>query len=148
MANTTYKELADALFDKIKDHSFLQLDESTAYEIVINYIRPASVRFENCKQDLTDRDDKIAEFNFRLTDESFVILVNYMVIEWLESNYILTANALKARLSPSDFHSLNLHNQLNKALELRDTLKNESDQLAINRSFKNSKLFEVLRKKV
>ena len=146
MANTTYKELADALFDKIKDHSFLQLDESTAYEIVINYIRPASVRFENCKQDLFDRAE--SEFNFTLTDESFVILVNYMVIEWLESNYILTANALKARLSPSDFHSLNLHNQLNKAMELRDTLKNESDQLAINRSFKNSKLFEVLRKKV
>lgn len=148
MANTTYKELADALFDKIKDHSFLKMDESMAYEIVINYIRPASVRFENCKQDLSDRDDKSAEFNFTLTDESFVILVNYMVIEWLESNYILTANALKARLSPSDFHSLNLHNQLNKAMELRETLKNESDQLAINRSFKNSKLFEVLRKKV
>ena len=147
MANTTYKELADALFDKIKDHTFLQLDESTAYEIVINYIRPASVRFENCKQDLADRDDETAEFNFKLTDESFVILVNYMVIEWLESNYILTANALKARLSPSDFHSLNLHNQLNKAMELRSTLKSESDQLAINRSFKNSRLFEILRKR-
>lgn len=148
MANTTYRELADALFDKIKDYSFLQLDESTAYEIVINYIRPASVRFENCKQDLTDRNDEAQEFNFALTDESFVILVNYMVVEWLESNYILTANALKARLSPSDFHSLNLHNHLNKAIELRDILKSESDQLAINRSFKNSKLFEVLRKKV
>ena len=148
MANTTYKELADALFDKIKDHTFLQLDESTAYEIVINYIRPASVRFENCKQDLTDRNDEIKEFNFALSDESFVILVNYMVIEWLESNYILTANALKARLSPSDFHSLNLHNHLSKAMELRSVLKSESDQLAINRSFKNSKLFEVLRKKV
>ena len=148
MANTTYKELADALFDKIKDHTFLKLDEAIAYEIVINYIRPASVRFENCKQDLTDRNDEIQEFNFALTDESFVILVNYMVIEWLESNYILTANALKARLSPSDFHSLNLHNQLSKSIELRDTLKSENDQLAINRSFKNSKLFEVLRRKV
>ena len=148
MANTTYKELADALFDKIKDHTFLKLDEAIAYEIVINYIRPASVRFENCKQDLTDRNDEIQEFNFALTDESCVILVNYMVIEWLESNYILTANALKARLSPSDFHSLNLHNQLSKSIELRDTLKSENDQLAINRSFKNSKLFEVLRRKV
>jgi hypothetical protein len=71
-----------------------------------------------------------------------------MVIEWLESNYILTTSALKARLSPSDFHSLNLHNQLGKSIELRDILKAESDQLAINRSFKNSKLFEVLRRKV
>ena len=71
-----------------------------------------------------------------------------MVIEWLESNYILTTHALKARLSPSDFHSLNLHNQLNKAIELRNIIKSENDHLAINRSFKDSKLFEVLRKKV
>ena len=44
MANTTYRELADALFNKIKEYTFLKLDESMAYEIVINYIRPASVR--------------------------------------------------------------------------------------------------------
>lgn len=143
MANTTYKELADALFNKIKDYTFLTLDESTAYEIVINYIRPASVRFENCKQDLSDRNDERQEFNIALTDDTFVILVNYMAIEWLESNFILTANALKARLSPADFHSLNMHNQLSKVTELRNTLKAESDQLAINRSFKNSKLFEI-----
>ena len=143
MANTTYKKIADALFDKIKDYTFLQLDESTAYEIVINYIRPAIVKFENCKQDLSDRDEELAEFNFILSDETFIILVNYMVIEWLDSNYILTANALKSRLSSSDFHSLNLHNQLSKAMELRDTLKSENDQLAINRSYKGSKLFEL-----
>ena len=147
MANTTYKEIADALFNKIKDYTFLQLDEATAYEIVINYIRPAVVKFENCKQDLSDRDDELAEFNFALSDETFIILVNYMVIEWLDSNYILTANALKARLSSADFHSLNLHNQLGKVIELRDGLKAENDQLAINRSYKGSKLFELGKRK-
>ena len=82
MANSSYKEIADTLFNKIKDYTFLQLDESTAYEIVINYIRPAIVQFENCKQDLSDRDEELAEFNFALSDETFIILVNYMVIEW------------------------------------------------------------------
>ena len=144
MANTTYRELADAVFNKIKDVDFANMDEETAYEIVVGYMRPAIVAFQSATQDLSDRDDELAEFNFTLTDVTFIILVNYMIIEWLTSNYILTSNALKSRLSSSDFHSLNLHNQLNKAIELRDTLKSESDQLAINKSYKGSKLFSIV----
>lgn len=151
MANTTYRELADAVFLKIKDHSFCEMSEDIAYEIVIGYMRPAIVAFQNCvSQDLSDRDDELAEFNFKLTDANFVILVNYMVLEWLDSNYIRTSAALKARLSSSDFHSLQLSNQLGKAMELRDMLKSENDQLAINKSYKGSTMFDLVtnRKKV
>lgn len=151
MANTTYKELADAVFLKIKDHSFCEMSEDIAYEIVIGYMRPAIVAFQSCvSQDLSDRDDELAEFNFKLNDANFVILVNYMVLEWLDSNYIRTSAALKARLSSSDFHSLQLSNQLGKAMELRDMLKSENDQLAINKSYKGSTMFDLVtnRKKV
>lgn len=151
MANTTYRELADAVFLKIKDHSFCEMSEDIAYEIVIGYMRPAIVAFQSCvSQDLSDRDDELAEFNFKLTDANFVILVNYMVLEWLDSNYIRTSSALKARLSSSDFHSLQLSNQLGKAMELRDMLKSENDQLAINKSYKGSTMFDLVtnRKKV
>lgn len=150
MANTTYKELADAVFNEIKDIDFASMDENIAYEIVVGYMRPAIVSYQSSTQDLSDRDDELAEFNFKLTDTTFITLVRYMIIEWLTSNYILTSNALKSRLSSSDFHSLNLHNQLSKAIELRDKLKSESDQLAINKSYKDSKLFDLVsnRKKV
>ena len=150
MANTTYRELADAVFLKIKDYSCCEMPESVAYEIVVGYMKPAIVAFQSATQDLSDRDDELAEFNFQLSDTTFVILVNYMVIEWLDSNYIKTSAALKARLSTSDFHSLQLSNQLGKAMELRDMLKNENDKLAINKSYKDSKLFEIVtnRKKV
>lgn len=150
MTNTTYRDLADAVFDKIKDVDFADIDEEIAYQIVIGYMRSAIVAFQSAKQDLSDRDDMLEQFNFVLMDETFVILVNYMVIEWLNANFILTSSALKTRLSSSDFHSLNLHNQLGKALELRSILKNENDQLAINKSYKNSKLFDLVtsRKKV
>ena len=137
MTNTTYRELANAVFDKIKDIDFANMDEEIAYQIVISYMRSAIVAFQSATQDLSDRDDELAQFNFRLSDNTFVILVNYMIIEWLTSNFILTSNALKSRLSTSDFHSLNLHNQLSKATELRNTLKAENDQLAINKSYKN-----------
>lgn len=150
MANTTYKELADAVFLKIKDHSFCEMSEDIAYEIVIGYMKPAIVAYQSATEDLSDRDDELAEFNFKLSDTTFIILVNYMVLEWLDSNYIRTSSALKSRLSSSDFHSLQLSNQLGKAMELRTLLKTENDQLAINKSYKDSKLFYLVtnRKKV
>lgn len=150
MANTTYRELADAVFNMIKDIDFADMDESIAYDIVIGYMRAAIVSYQSAICDLSDRDDDMAEFNFKLDDNTFITLVRYMIIEWLTSNYILTSSTLKSRLSSSDFHSLNLHNQLSKATELRDKLKSENDQLAINKSYKDSKMFDLVlnRKKV
>lgn len=151
MANTTYKELADYVFRKIKDSDFAQMiNEEIAYDIVIGYLRTAIVMFDNCKQDLSDRDDILQEFNYTLNDDTFIILCNYMVIEWLTSEFILTRQNLKARLSTSDYHKIDTKDMLGKAMELRSMLKSENDQLAINKSYKDSKLFEIVtnRKKV
>ena len=144
MANTTYKELADYVFRKIKDTNFAEMiSEQIAYDIVIGYLRTAIVMFDNCKQDLSDRDDILQEFNYTLNDDTFVILCNYMVIEWLTSEFILTRQNLKARLSTSDYHKIDTKDMLGKAIELRSMLKSENDQLAINKSYKDSKLFDI-----
>lgn len=150
MANTTYKELADAVFNKIKDVDFASIDEGIAYQIVIGYMRPAIVAYQSCKQDLSQRDDELGQFNFRLTDDTFILLCNYMTIEWLTSEFILTREALKARMSTADFHKIDNKDMLTKAKELRSELMKENDQLAINKSYKNSKLFDLVtnRKKV
>ena len=151
MANTTYKELADRFFNKILDYNFTSsITEETAYEIAIGYIDAACSRFESCTQNINDRDDVLQEFNYQLTPNNKEILCNYMVIEWLTSNYITTAQSLKARLSTSDFHALGQKDMLAKALEVRDTLKAENDQLSINKSYRESKLYDIVtnRKKV
>lgn len=150
MANTTYKELADSVFRKIKDRSFCEISEDLAYEIVIGYIKPAIVAFQSATEDLANRDDELAEFGFHLSDTTFEILSNYMVIQWLTSNYILTNQSLKARLTTSDYHALGLKDMLAKAIELRADLMKENDQLAINKSYRDSKLFDLVvnRKKV
>ena len=142
--NTTYKELADACFDKIKDIDLASMNENIAYEIVEKYISSACTQFQSCTQDLNDRNDEIGEFNFTLTMDNFNMLVNYMVIEWLDSNYLFTTNTLKSRLSSSDFHSLNSYNMLGKITELREMLKNENDQLARNKSYLKSDIFNMV----
>ena len=123
MYNTTYKELADSVFSKIKDLDLAQLPEDIAYQIVIGYIKPACVKFQSCNgQDLSNRDEELQEFNFKLNDENFEIISEYMVVQWLD-NQILTTNNLKARLTSSDFKSLGLPQQLSKLEELRERYK-------------------------
>ena len=148
--NTTYEQLALSFFDKIKDHMFIEMDEGTAIDIAISYISPACTNFQSCTQNLDDRDDVMKEFNFQLSHNNYNILVNYMCIEYLDANYLRTGMALKSRLSSSDFHALQISNVLGKAMELRTLLKSENDQLAINKSYKDSKLFDLVanRKKV
>ncbi len=150
MANTTYRELADAVFSKITERSFCEMSEEDAYQIVIGYLRPAIVNFQSAKQDLSKRDDELGQFQFSLSDDTFIILVNYMVIEWLTSTYILTGQVLKARMSTADYHKIDTKDMLSKAKELRNELLKENGQLAINKSYKNSKLFDLVtnRKKV
>jgi len=126
------------------------MDENIATSIVISYIPKACIMFESCNQNLEDRDDELQQFNFELSKTNFEILCNFMLIAYLDAEYICVPQMLKSRLSTSDFHSLNLHNQLAKVMELRSMLKSENDQLAINESYKNSKLFDLVtnRKKV
>ncbi|KAI4445116.1 hypothetical protein C823_007623 [Eubacterium plexicaudatum ASF492] len=148
MANiTTFRELADSVFLKIKDLDLAQLPEEIAYQIVKSYIKPACVAFQSCSdQNLFDRDDKLEQFNFKLSDVNFEILSEYMIVKWLDSQ-ILSTTTLKARLSSSDFKSLNLHSHLSKLMELRSMYKAENDQLAINNSYKDSKIFDLVTKR-
>lgn len=119
------------------------MDSNIAYEIVVNYINAACIKFQNCSQDLTDRNNKIQEFGFKLTDSNFEILTNYMVIEWLTSNFILTQQALKARLTTSDYHSLGNKDLLSQAVQLRSKLMKENDQIARNKAYRISSLYDI-----
>ena len=143
MANTKYKELVSLFYNKIKDYDLASLPEETATEIAISYIDSACNQFQSCSQSL-DRDDVMQEFETELSKDVKDTLVNYMVIEYIDSNYLKTSQALKSRLSSSDFKSLNLQQQLSKVMELRSMLKSENDQLAINKSYKDSKLFDIV----
>lgn len=143
MANTKYKELVSLFYNKIKDYDLASLPEETATEIAISYIDSACNQFQSCSQSL-DRDDIMQEFETELNKDVKDTLVNYMVIEYIDSNYLKTSQALKSRLSSSDFKSLNLQQQLSKVMELRSMLKSENDQLAINKSYKDSKLFDIV----
>lgn len=140
--NTTYKDLFNSAYSKMKMYDLSSLLEEEADDIMFDTIRPSVVKFRGCKQDLKDRDNIIQSFNFELTDENIEILVNYMVIEYLTSNFILTQSALKASMSTTDFHKYDNKDLLGKAIEVREILTKENKQLMVDYSFEDSVLFK------
>ena len=146
-SNTTYYELCDSVFPKIKDYGLNNLDQNTAFEIILEYLSPAIIMFSGCTQDLYDKDDELGEFNFKLTEKNFQILSNYMVICYLDANYIRTGEMLKSHLSSTDFHKYDNKDTLSKVKEIREMYKAENDQLMINASYPSSSIFEAIAKR-
>lgn len=141
---TTYKELYNSVYSKIKDYDLSQLLEEDADDIMHDYIKPAIVAFECCNQDLSDRDEELAQFNFDLSDTNFEILSNFMVITYLDSTYIRNSLMLQAHMSTSDFHKYDNKDVLGKAIEVRDMYKAENKQLMINYSLRGDSEFSKL----
>lgn len=124
---TLYTVLYDSVLSKIKDYDFLKLKEKAIYSILYDYIRPAIVSFRICKVDLSNRNEE--GFNVTLNDTEIEILSNYMVINYLDSNYIRVPLALKQTLSSKDFNAFSPANQLDKMLAVRNKYLSDNETL-------------------
>lgn len=140
---TPYKNLYDGVLAKIKDYDLATLSEDEVYEILFDYIRPAIVQFKYCKQDLSDRDDVSQTFNITLAENEIEILILFMIVEYLDSNYIRVPDALKNTLSSKDFNAFSGANQLDKVRATRSMYYEEVKQLMRDYSYINSNLFNI-----
>lgn len=124
---TPFDELYGSVLSKIRDYDFVNLNEDEVYEVLSDYLRPAIAAFRGCKQDLSQRTD--SQFLIRLTDTEFEILSNYMVIAYLDSNYIRVPLALKQALSIKDFNAFSPANQLDKMISMREKYRKDNETL-------------------
>lgn len=126
---TPYTQLYESVLSKIRDYDFANLRQSEVYEVLSDYLRPAIAAFRGCRQDLSARDQALAAFHCTLTDTEIEILSNYMVIAYLDSNYIRVPLALKQTLSSKDFNAFSPANQLEKMMALREMYRKENETL-------------------
>lgn len=138
---TEYRTLYDGVLAKIKDYDFFKLSESEVYGILQDYIRPAIVRFQSCKKNLALRDED--GFEEELSDVEIEILCNFMVVEYLDSNYIRSQAAMKQVLSNKDFNTYSPANLLDKTMAVRSSFLAEARQLMRDYSYQDSSLFHI-----
>ena len=142
---TPYKVLFDGVIDKMRSTGIPNVSEDEFDEILQSYVRPATVRFRACKQDLTQRNDVLGTFEIELTDEEIEILVNFIYIEFLSANYINVPSLLRQSLVSRDYHAFSSANHLKGLMDLRSAVQNETRQLISVYSHIESGLFDKLK---
>lgn len=128
---TTYEDLYDRALAKFRDWDIPRMSEEEVKDMLHDYLVPALAKFHVCKKDLEDRDDIIQRFNCELSDIEMDIIVNYMLVEYIDSTYIRTPSLLKASMGSTDFKAYSSANMLDKLMAMRKTYISENESLVM-----------------
>jgi hypothetical protein len=107
----------------------LFISDIDSYELYLtSLLKSALTKFDNCKHNLSNRDDILMEFAPTLTEKEEEILSVLMLVEWLEKE---VNNLLEMRLalSSSDFKRYAEANNMNAKRDLRDRTIERSEKL-------------------
>lgn len=126
---TLFSTIYANVLPKFKSYEIPQMEVDEIEEHLHDYLSPAASRFHVCRQNLTDVDEENKCFNADLTNIEIEILSNFLVIEYIDSNYIRVPSILKSTLSSTDFHSYSNANLLEKLMAMHDTFLNENEGL-------------------
>lgn len=127
--STSYERLYENLLPKFRSYDIPLMSEEEVKDYLSDYIVPAVSRFHVCKKDLSLRDNDLGAFKEDLDDIEVEIISNYMLIEYIDSNFIRTQTLLKVNLSSADFHSFSSANMLDKLLAMHAKYLSENETL-------------------
>ena len=126
---TLYEKLYENLLPKFRSYEIPLMSTEEVKDYLHDFLIPAISRFHVCRKDLNDRDDILQRFNSELSDIEIEILSNYMLIEYIDSEYVRVPSLLKVQLPSSDFKYYSPANHLDKLMAMREKYKTENETL-------------------
>jgi hypothetical protein len=126
---TPYEKLYENLLPKFRSYEIPLMSTEEVKDFLHDFLIPAVSRFHVCRKDLNDRDDIVQRFNVDLSDIEIEILSNYLLIEYMDSEYIRTPSLLKVQLPSSDFKVFSPANFLDKLVTMHKTYVTENETL-------------------
>ena len=126
---TPYEKIYESLLPKFRSYEipFMSIDEVKEY--LHDFLIPAISKFHVCRKDLNDRDDILERFNVDLSGIEIEILSNYLLLEYLDSEYVRTPTLLKLALPSTDFKAFSPANMLEKLMNMHKTYLSENETL-------------------
>ena len=126
---TSYEKLYDNLLPKFRSYEIPLMTVEEVKDYLHDFLIPAISRFHVCRKDLNDRDDIIQRFNVELSDIEIEILSNYMLIEYIDAEYVRVPSLLKVQLPSSDFKYYSPANHLDKLTAMHKNYVSENETL-------------------
>jgi hypothetical protein len=126
---TSYEKLYENLLPKFRSYEIPLMSTDEVKDYLHDFLIPAVSRFHVCRKDLNDRDDVVQRFNADLSDIEIEILSNYLLIEYIDSEYIRVPSLLKISLPSSDFKAFSKANMVEKLVAMRTKYLTENETL-------------------
>ena len=126
---TPYEKIYDNLLPKFRSYEIHLMTVEEVKDYLHDFLIPAISRFHVCRKDLNDRDDIVQRFNVELSDIEIEILSNYLLVEYIDSEYVRTPSLLKVQLPSSDFKVFSPANFLDKLMAMHKTYVTENETL-------------------
>ena len=126
---TPYEKLYENLLPKFRSYEIPLMSTDEVKDYLHDFLIPAVSRFHVCRKDLRDRDDIVQRFNVDLSDIEIEILSNYLLIEYIDSEYIRVPSLLKISLPSSDFKAFSKANMVEKLVSMRTRYLTENETL-------------------
>ena len=126
---TPYEKLYENLLPKFRSYEIPLMSTEEVKDYLHDFLIPAISRFHVCRKDLGDRNDILQRFNVELSDIEIEILSNYLLIEYIDSEYIRVPSLLKISLPSSDFKAFSKANMIEKLMSMRTRYLTENETL-------------------
>ena len=134
---TSYEEIYNLAANKITDPEIALLLPEDIEELFYGYLISAIPKFRKCKNDLSDRDDELRQFNVDLLDVEKEILAILVVREWLQPQ-LYSALLTKQVFSDKEQKYYSQSSHLSELRALDETLKIDAQKLSRDYTYGNS----------
>lgn len=126
---TPYERIYEGFLPKLQSYDIYKMTEDDVKDCLHDYLISAIAKFHVCRKDLNDRDDLLQRFNSELSDTEVDIIVNYMLLEYIDATYVRVPTLLKVNLSSVDFNAFSPANMLSKLTEMQQRFLRENETL-------------------
>lgn len=131
---TSYNTVYNRALQKFTDYEFANLPERDMEEMLHDWLLSAIAKFRQCKNDLSDRDEELRQFNIDLEDEEIEILGIMVAREWLQpqlQSSLLTKQIFGGK--EENYFSQSQH--IKELIDLDSRLKTEAQKLSRDYSY-------------
>lgn len=138
---TSYDDILDLALVSIEDYHLnrLSVDSPQDFNIVLEgFMVRGLANFENCKHDLSNRNDTEREFNFELSEIEKSIIADYTVIAWLDKEINDVRQITGMMQNNKEAHRYSEANNLNAKINRRNQLIEEVATKKTTYSFSKS----------
>ena len=134
---TSYEEIYNLAANKITDPEIALLLPEDIEELFHGYLISAIPKFRKCKNDLSNRDDELRQFNVDLLDVEKEILAILVVREWLQPQ-LYSSLLTKQVFSDKEQKYYSQSSHISELRALDETLKIEAQKLSRDYTYGSS----------